>query len=202
MKRSPFPTLVALKGSNQALAPSIGLNRQGTSPFESSSDPSEAIGSRTFLQRLEAAEDEARSFHETLEVAAKKKQSAENSSRSVCGQGDAIQSGRGQYNYDTQSADEEILSNVREVQRFNEELVTSEDEARSIGHGGLPLGGEPELLNLDSSQTLDLITSMVEVVREPLIILDNYLRVKKANRAFYRTLAIPRQKPKHDRSMN
>jgi signal transduction histidine kinase/CheY-like chemotaxis protein len=95
--------------------------------------------------------------------------------------------GQIQYQHDTRSLDEEIVSNVKEVQRFNKQLEAAEREANSLNDGWGAVDREEKIFNMDPAKVLELITSVVEVVREPLIILDNDLRVQKANRAFYRT---------------
>ena len=175
-------------------------------PFPSiivkSTTPSESTGtpkSLDFKQRLEDAEREARSMNDRWKSAARKPQVSERDSKlGSSGTTNApvhlsdrkSNNVQGQYDYDIQSADEEVLSNVKEVQRFNAELILSEEEAHSIDKG-LGTANASEDHNSDSGQAFDLITSIVEVVREPLIILDNALRVRKANRAFYRTFNHP-----------
>jgi signal transduction histidine kinase/ActR/RegA family two-component response regulator len=95
--------------------------------------------------------------------------------------------GQARYDYDTESAQEEVVSNVEEVQRFNEELEAAGEEAQLIHKERRSTSQELQTGNFDSRRYLDLITSIVEVVREPLIIMDNVLNIQKANRAFYRT---------------
>ena len=182
MKQSSLLSLAKLREHPQAVVPSLNLNLRNTDSFELPSGLMDATEIRTFAQRLEAAEAEARSFHEIWKA---RRPPDETLSQQPDG---AVKSNRGQYNYDVQSADEEILSNVREVQRFNDELVTYEEEARATSTGIIS-SDEPRLLVPDIVHALDLITSLVEVVREPLIVLDNSLRVIKANRAFYRTFS-------------
>lgn len=90
-------------------------------------------------------------------------------------------------NNDFQSAADEVRSNAKEVQWFNDQLMSSEREAYSINERW-NLDG-PDLLALSSevTQPLSLAISIIEVVREPLLLLDNILTVRKANRSFYRT---------------
>jgi two-component system cell cycle sensor histidine kinase/response regulator CckA len=89
---------------------------------------------------------------------------------------------------------------VEEVQRFNEQLEASEHEARSIDGGQTATDVNPKARKLDPDQVIELVTSILEVVREPLVILDNALMVKKANRAFYRTFSYS-QKEAEDQSL-
>jgi signal transduction histidine kinase/ActR/RegA family two-component response regulator len=152
------------------------------------------ITNQTFSQRLEAAEEEARCLNGEWKAAPKTapKTNLRSAKYASAKQEDgAPRSAQGQYNYDTQTADEEVLSNVKEVQRFNEELIISEEESRSVNEVSSSSAEDLETYTFDPGQAFDLVTSIVEVVREPLIILDNSLCVKKANRAFYRTFSHP-----------
>ncbi len=90
------------------------------------------------------------------------------------------------YDYDLESAQEEVNLNAREVVSLNEESDASE-ERRSVQHGRRSGDREPQSLVQESAPTFELIVSIMEVVREPLMILDRSFIVKKANRAFYRT---------------
>jgi signal transduction histidine kinase/ActR/RegA family two-component response regulator len=145
-----------------------------------------------FNQGLEAAEEEARFANDARNAASHDLRTrnldpdlnSEIASREPARGGGAAQV---HYDYDTQSAHEEVVSNVEEVQRFNEELEAAEEEALSVNGVQSAANEELQTHDFDPKQALDLIISIVEVVREPLIILDNALHVQKANRSFYRT---------------
>jgi signal transduction histidine kinase/ActR/RegA family two-component response regulator len=151
---------------------------------------------KLFVQRLAAAEQEARSINENRRKVNSQlqpgnfnfKQSAGVTSVSELGRtsGNA-KGGQIQYDYDIESAQEEIVSNVEEVQRFNEALEAAEEETQSINELWNTASREVQTRSFDSKRAHDLAMSIVEVVREPLMILDNSLCVMKANRAFYRT---------------
>jgi two-component system, cell cycle sensor histidine kinase and response regulator CckA len=51
----------------------------------------------------------------------------------------------------------------------------------------------PIVRNASCQQTQELITSIIEVAREPVIVLDETLRVKKANHSFYQTFGLSEQ---------
>ncbi|WP_213806738.1 ATP-binding protein [Granulicella sp. dw_53] len=168
---------------------SIGLS---TEAMEGRSIASEPKAVRTFEERLEAAEQEARAIHERWKAIQEAHSSKPTLTlvtqmhvKPVDGLARASQV---QYNHDIESADEEILSNLEEVQQFNRALEIAQEEARSINQRW---GSSEEVLLTSpfDTQDLDLVTSIMEVVREPLLILDNALCVKKANRAFYRTFS-------------
>ena len=91
-----------------------------------------------------------------------------------------------------QSAQEELLSSNEEFQSTNEELETAKEELQSTNEELATTNDElrqrnVELneLNGELQQARDYSRAIVETVREPLLILDNDLRVLNANRAFY-----------------
>ncbi len=98
-----------------------------------------------------------------------------------------------QYSDETQSAQEESLSNLEEVQSFNEELETAKEELQSTNEELSTVNEELQTRNTDLQLARDFAASIVETVREPLIVLDNALCVKKANRAFYQTFRLTEQ---------
>ncbi|MEO8131419.1 MAG: ATP-binding protein [Bryobacteraceae bacterium] len=98
-----------------------------------------------------------------------------------------------QYTDEIQSAQEENLSNLEEVQSFNEELETAKEELQSTNEELSTVNEELQTRNSDLQRASDFVTSIVETVREPLVVLDNALRVKKANRAFYLTFRLSEQ---------
>ncbi len=153
----------------------------------------ERLELQRFNQGLEAAEEKARSCNEALKQANRELRTRGVATHEIVrvehdkGQQDSRQV---RYDHDTQSAQEEVVTNVAEVQKFNEELEAAGEEAQSIHKGRRPTNEELQSGNLDSKRDLNLITSIVEVVREPLIIMDNVLNIQKANRAFYRTFCL------------
>jgi two-component system, chemotaxis family, CheB/CheR fusion protein len=83
-------------------------------------------------------------------------------------------------NEELQSANEELLSNSEELQSLNEELETSSEELQS---------NNEELISLNEEQLVAArmhAEAIVETVGVPLFILDENLRVKTANTAFYK----------------
>jgi two-component system, chemotaxis family, CheB/CheR fusion protein len=85
-----------------------------------------------------------------------------------------------------QSANEELLSSSEELQSLNEELETSKEEIQSTNEELTTLNQElfdqNEQLNLSRSYA----ESIVATIREPLIILDKDMRVRTANRSYYK----------------
>jgi two-component system CheB/CheR fusion protein len=97
-----------------------------------------------------------------------------------------------QYTEDTQSAQEESLSNLEEVQSFNEELETAKEELQSTNEELSTVNEELQTRNTDLQQARDFTTSIVETVQQPLMVLDELMTVKMANRAFYNTFQLSR----------
>lgn len=95
-----------------------------------------------------------------------------------------------------QSANEELLSSSEELQSLNEELETSKEELQSTIE-------ELTVVNQAMVSLNDLLTieknyaeAIVGTIREPLVVLDQNLRVSTANRSFYKKFQISEQSAK------
>jgi two-component system, chemotaxis family, CheB/CheR fusion protein len=88
-------------------------------------------------------------------------------------------------NEELQSANEELLSGSEELQSLNEELETSKEEIQSTNEELTTLN--QELFDRNEQLNLSRIyaESIVATIREPLIILDNHMFVKTANKSYY-----------------
>jgi two-component system CheB/CheR fusion protein len=94
---------------------------------------------------------------------------------------------------EAQSDQEESQSNIEELQSVNEELETAKEELQSANEELQStneelktINEELQTLNVELSHSRDFTRSIVETVRNPLLVLDTDLRVKTANQAFYR----------------
>lgn len=89
-------------------------------------------------------------------------------------------------NEELQSANEELLSNSEELQTLNEELETSAEELQSNNEELITVNDE--LMDRQEQLTMSRLYSetIIETIREPLVVLNRELRVKSANAAFYR----------------
>ncbi len=75
--------------------------------------------------------------------------------------------------------------------RFNQQLEAAENEARILNADqGKGQGRERVSPVLASDYAFDVVTSVINIVREPLVVLDTTFRLKGANQAFYRTFAL------------
>jgi two-component system CheB/CheR fusion protein len=91
---------------------------------------------------------------------------------------------------DNQNTTEEALSVNEELQSLNEELETAKEELQSTNQELLTVNDELQAKNTMLAQARDFAMSIVETVRQPLLVLECNLRIKMANRAFYRTFQV------------
>ncbi|WP_125721275.1 CheR family methyltransferase [Flavobacterium ustbae] len=88
-------------------------------------------------------------------------------------------------NEELQSANEELLSTSEELQTLNEELETSAEQLQSNNEELLAMN--EELVDRQEQLVLSRLyaESVIENIREPLVIINNELRIKSANASFY-----------------
>jgi len=83
-----------------------------------------------------------------------------------------------------QFANEEAMSNIEELQSINEELETAKEELQSTNEELSTVNEELQTRNVELSQSRDFAISIVETVRQPLLVLDTDLRVRLANSSY------------------
>ncbi len=91
---------------------------------------------------------------------------------------------------ESQNTTEEALSANEELQSLNEELETAKEELQSTNEELVTVNDELQAKNTALAQARDFAMSIVETVRQPLLLLDSDLRIRMANRAFYRTFQV------------
>ena len=91
---------------------------------------------------------------------------------------------------ESQNTTEEALSANEELQSLNEELETAKEELQSTNEELVTVNDELQAKNAALAQARDFAMAIVETVRQPLLVLDTDLRIKMANRAFYRTFQV------------
>jgi two-component system CheB/CheR fusion protein len=84
-----------------------------------------------------------------------------------------------------QSANEEILSSNEELQSINEELETSKEELQSTNEELVTINEELQLRNNELKESVDYTRAIVETIHEPLLVLNNNMKIGTANKAFY-----------------
>lgn len=93
-------------------------------------------------------------------------------------------------NEELQSDNEELLSSSEELQSLNEELETSKEELQSTNEELLVVNQEIINLNEQITEAKDYSEAIVATIHEPIIILDKNLRVKSANKSFYKNFRV------------
>ena len=88
---------------------------------------------------------------------------------------------------ETLNTTEEALSANEELQSLNEELETAKEELQSTNEELLTVNEELQSKNASLMHARDFAMSVVETIRQPLLVLDTELRVRMANQAYYRT---------------
>jgi two-component system, chemotaxis family, CheB/CheR fusion protein len=92
---------------------------------------------------------------------------------------------------DSETTTAEALSSYEELLSLNEELETAKEELQSTNQELITVNDELQAKNKALTQMQDFALSMVETVRQPLLLLDGERRIKVANRAFTRTFKLP-----------
>jgi two-component system, chemotaxis family, CheB/CheR fusion protein len=88
-------------------------------------------------------------------------------------------------NEELQSANEELLSGSEELQSLNEELETSKEELQSTNEEIIIVNKELMERNDQLNNARLYTEGIVNTIRDPLLILDSDLRVKRATSGFY-----------------
>lgn len=84
-----------------------------------------------------------------------------------------------------QAANEEIRSSNEELQSINEELETSQAELQAINEELTTANQELQARNEQLRIAQNYAESIVETIREPLVVLDADMQIQSANTAFY-----------------
>jgi len=93
-------------------------------------------------------------------------------------------------NEELQSANEELLSGSEELQSLNEELETNKEELQSTNEELTIVNHEIISLNELVTEARDYSEAIIATIHEPLLILDKNLRVKSANKSFYKNFKV------------
>jgi two-component system CheB/CheR fusion protein len=89
-----------------------------------------------------------------------------------------------------QSANEEVVSSNEELQSINEELETAKEEVESTNEELMTINTELQMRNQQLAESYDYSEAMFTIIREAVIVLDNNLRIKSANAAFYKMFRV------------
>lgn len=89
-------------------------------------------------------------------------------------------------NEELQSANEEIVSSNEELQSINEELETSKEEVESTNEELMTINAELRIRNDQLVESYEYSEAVFFTIREALLVLDAHLRIRTANRSFYK----------------
>lgn len=89
-----------------------------------------------------------------------------------------------------QSANEEVVSSNEELQTINEELETSKEEIESANEELITTNQELQTRNELLNESYEYAEAITATIHEPMIVLDKNLRVKSANKSFYKHFSV------------
>jgi two-component system, chemotaxis family, CheB/CheR fusion protein len=89
-----------------------------------------------------------------------------------------------------QSANEEVVSSNEELQTLNEELETSKEEIESANEELSTTNQELIARNDMLHEAYEYSEAVFATIHEPMLVLDKNLRVKSANKTFYKTFKV------------
>lgn len=89
-----------------------------------------------------------------------------------------------------QSANEEVVSSNEELQTVNEELETSKEEIESANEELTTTNQELQTRNELLHESYEYSEAIVNTMHEPMLVLGNDLRVKSANKSFYKKFEV------------
>lgn len=93
-------------------------------------------------------------------------------------------------NEELQSANQELLSSSEELQSLNEELETSSEELQSTNEEITIVNNELVDRNEQLNNARAYTESIINTIRDPLVILDKDLKVKRATEGFYQSFKV------------
>ncbi|HSN48655.1 MAG TPA: CheR family methyltransferase, partial [Flavobacterium sp.] len=93
-------------------------------------------------------------------------------------------------NDELQSANEEIVSSNEELQSLNEELETSKEEIESTNEELITSNQELQVRIQQVEELNNYNEAIFSTVHEPVLVLDKYIRIKSANKSFYKTFQV------------
>ena len=94
------------------------------------------------------------------------------------------------YTEELQSANEEVVSSNEELQTVNEELETSKEEIESANEELSTTNQELQTRNDLLNESYEYSEAIVSTMHEPMLVLGKDLRVKSANKAFYKKFGV------------
>src|SRR5258707_1930663 len=101
------------------------------------------------------------------------------------------------FNEQLQNANEEVVSSNEELQSVNEELETSKEEIEATNEELQTINQELHARNDQLAELLGFSDAVFATMREALLVLDDHLRIVKANASFYKLFKTTEEKTQH-----
>lgn len=98
-----------------------------------------------------------------------------------------------EFTEELQSANEELVSSNEELQSVNEELETSKEEIESANEELTTTNQELQTRNDLLFEAYEYSEAVFETIHESMIVLDKNLRVKSANKTFYKVFNVRKE---------
>lgn len=92
-----------------------------------------------------------------------------------------------------QSSNEEVVSSNEELQTVNEELETSKEEIESANEELTTSNQELQTRNDLLNEAYNYAEALLSTIHEPMLVLDKNLRVKSANKIFYKIFNVKQE---------
>jgi two-component system, chemotaxis family, CheB/CheR fusion protein len=92
-----------------------------------------------------------------------------------------------------QSANEEVVSSNEELQTLNEELETSREEIESANEELITTNQELQIRHDLLTEAQEFSDAIVSTMHEAMLVLNEDLRIKSANKAFYNTFGVSQE---------
>ncbi|MGZ4099684.1 MAG: ATP-binding protein, partial [Bacteroidia bacterium] len=96
-------------------------------------------------------------------------------------------------NEELQAANEEIVSTNEEFQTLNEELETTKEEIEATNEELISTNQELQMRNDLLTESYRYSEAIIATIHEPMLILDNNLHVKSANKSFYKKFLVSKE---------
>jgi two-component system CheB/CheR fusion protein len=92
-----------------------------------------------------------------------------------------------------QVANEEIVSASEEYQTLNEELETSKEEIEATNEELQTTNQELQVRNEQLAESYNYAEAIAETMHEPMLVLDKHIRIKSANKAFFKKFRVVKE---------
>lgn len=144
------------------------LERPALTLVEGDTDRAEGLDEESSLAQFAALEDELRTTREHLQTVIEELETSNEELQSL--------------NEELQSSNEEMQASNEELHASNEELEASNEELQSTNEELITVNAELQQKSSDLAATIDDLENIQNNIREPLVVVDQALRIRRFNR--------------------